>query len=129
MISIIQFFSVFKEVKRRWVYVFDPSGEDYYSQASETIGHLAFNDLFKGDCDDYSIMIASCIRAIGGEVQLVRTTTIRADGTSIGHLYPEVKIGDKKDLDSSILHALLEEAHSVGLIAVLASWKICCFCV
>lgn len=103
--KVIQFFSVFKEVKRRWVYVYDPSGEDYYSSASETIGHLEFDDLFKGDCDDYSIMIAACIRAIGGEVQLLRTTTVRADGTSIGHLYPEVKIGDKKDLDN-IAHVM-----------------------
>ena len=103
--KVIQFFSVFKEVKRRWVYVYDPSGEDYYSSASETIGHLEFDDLFKGDCDDYSIMIAACIRAIGGEVQLVRTTTVSADGTSIGHLYPEVKIGDKKDLDN-IAHVM-----------------------
>jgi len=102
---IVQFFSIFKEIKSRWVYVFDPSGEDYYSKASETIMQLEYNDLFKGDCDDYSILMAACIRAIGGEVQLVRTNILRQDGTTVGHLYPEVKIGDKKDLDN-IAHVM-----------------------
>ena len=98
--KIIQFFSIFKEIKTRWVYVSDPKGEDYYSKASETLAHLEYNDLFKGDCDDYSIMIAACIRAIGGEVRLIRTSVIDSEGNTSGHLYPEVKIGDKKDLDN-----------------------------
>jgi hypothetical protein len=102
---IVQYFSIFKEIRSRWVYVFDPSGEDYYSKASETIAQLEYNDLFKGDCDDYSILMAACIRAIGGEVQLVRTNVTRQDGTIQGHLYPEVKIGDKKELDN-IAHVL-----------------------
>ena len=103
--KIIQFFSIFKEIKTRWVYVSDPKGEDYYSKASETLAHLEYNDLFKGDCDDYSIMIAACIRAIGGEVRLIRTSVIDSDGKTSGHLYPEVKIGDKKDLDN-IAHVM-----------------------
>ena len=102
---IVQYFSIFKEIRSRWVYVFDPVGEDYYSKASQTIGQLEYNDLFKGDCDDYSILIASAIRAIGGEVKLVRTRVIQPDGSTIGHLYPEVKIGDKKDLDN-IAHVM-----------------------
>ena len=103
--KIIQFFSIFKEIKTRWVYVSDPKGEDYYSKASETLAHLEYNDLFKGDCDDYSIMIAACIRAIGGEVRLIRTSVIDSEGKTSGHLYPEVRIGDKKDLDN-IAHVM-----------------------
>ncbi len=102
---IVQFFSIFKEIRSRWVYVFDPMGEDYFSMASETIQQLEYNDLFKGDCDDYSILMAATIRAIGGEVRLVRTNVLRSDGTTIGHLYPEVRIGDKKDLDN-IAHVM-----------------------
>lgn len=102
---IVQFFSIFKEIRSRWVYVFDPSGEDYYSKASETIEQLNYNDLFKGDCDDYSILMAACIRAIGGEVRIVRTNVTQLDGTVIGHMYPEVKIGDKKEFDN-IAHVL-----------------------
>jgi hypothetical protein len=97
---IIQFFSVFKEIHSRWIYVFDPIGEDFYSKASETLKQMEYNDRFKGDCDDYSIFMAACIRAVGGEVKIIRTTIKRPDGTSYGHMYPEVHIGDKKELDN-----------------------------
>ncbi|MEX2485929.1 MAG: transglutaminase domain-containing protein [Brumimicrobium sp.] len=97
---VIQYFSIFKEIKARWVYVYDPKGEDYYSKASENINSLTHNNRFKGDCDDYSILVAACIRAIGGEVRLIRTRITQPNGTSIGHMYPEVKIGDKKELDN-----------------------------
>jgi hypothetical protein len=102
---VLQYFSIFKEIKSRWVYVYDPMGEDFYSSASENINSLAHNDRFKGDCDDYSIMIAACIRAIGGEVRLVRTRVTQRNGTSIGHMYPEVKVGDKKELEN-IAHVI-----------------------
>jgi hypothetical protein len=102
---VIQYFSIFKEIKSRWVYVYDPRGEDFYSSASENINSLAHNNRFKGDCDDYSIMIAACVRAIGGEVRLVRTRVMQRNGTSIGHMYPEVKVGDKKELEN-IAHVI-----------------------
>jgi hypothetical protein len=96
--KLIQYFSIFKEVVNIWEYVNDPSGEDYYSKASETIGLLKSDGKFKGDCDDYSILIASCIKAIGGEVRLVRTTIVSENGEEVGHLYPEVKIGTEADI-------------------------------
>lgn len=100
--TIVQAFSVFKEIYTRWVYVHDPQDQDYYAKASETMAFLKSGDgTFAGDCDDYSIFMAACIKAIGGEVRLVRTRIDKEDGTSIGHLYPEVYIGDKKDLESA----------------------------
>lgn len=98
----VQFFSVFKEVYGQWKYVYDPANEDYYSKASETLGQLQYDEFFKGDCDDYSIMIAACIKAIGGEVRLVRTTVIQENGDEIGHLYPEVKFGSEDDLETIV---------------------------
>lgn len=96
----IQYFSIFKEIKSNWIYVFDPLEEEYFSNASNTIELFRFNGKFKGDCDDYSILIAACIRAVGGEVRLIRTEVLQPDGSTIGHLYPEVKIGDKKDVEN-----------------------------
>lgn len=98
----VQYFSVFKEIYGQWKYVFDPANEDYYSKASETLTQLNYDDYFKGDCDDYSIMMAACIKAIGGEVRLVRTTVKRDDGIEIGHLYPEVKFGNTEDLETVV---------------------------
>ena len=96
------FFSVFKEVYGQWKYVYDPANEDYYSKASETLSQLAYDEYFKGDCDDYSIMMAACIKAIGGEVRLVRTTVKKSNGDEIGHLYPEVKFGNTEDLETVV---------------------------
>lgn len=97
----VQFFSVFKEIYGHWKYVFDPVDEEYYSKASQTLRQLTYDDNFKGDCDDYSIMMAACIKAIGGEVRLVRTVVER-DGVRNGHMYPEVKFGDSKDLETVV---------------------------
>lgn len=98
----VQFFSVFKEIYGQWKYVHDPANEDYYSSASQTLAQLKYDEYFKGDCDDYAIMMAACIKAIGGEVQLVRTTVEKSDGTRIGHLYPEVKFGNTEDLETIV---------------------------
>lgn len=94
-----QAISIFKEVRNRWNYVFDPHGEDLYVKSSNTLKLLDEDEKLKGDCDDYSIVMAGLIKAIGGEVQLVRTTITNPDSTLTGHLYPEVKIGKKKDLE------------------------------
>lgn len=73
---LVKCFSIFR-VMTVWNYVPDPKGEDYYATAAESV------KLMSGDCDDYSILIAACIKAVGGEVRLIRTPD---------HLYPEVKV-------------------------------------
>lgn len=95
-----QVLSIYKEVRNRWNYVFDPEGEDLYVKSSNTLKLLDEDDKLKGDCDDYSITMAALVKAIGGEVQLVRTLITNADSTITGHLYPEVKIGTKKELET-----------------------------
>ncbi|MEZ4938642.1 MAG: transglutaminase domain-containing protein [Crocinitomicaceae bacterium] len=96
--KLIQYFSIFKEIVNSWEYVNDPSGEDYYSKASETIRLLQSDGKFKGDCDDYSILMAACIKAVGGEIRLVRATIVTKSGEEVGHLYPEVKVGTEQDM-------------------------------
>jgi hypothetical protein len=82
--TIIQCFAVFKEINSRWNYVSDPKGKDYIAEASESIQYLS------GDCDDHSILMAACVKSIGGTPRL-----IHADG----HIYPELLIGSKKDFE------------------------------
>ncbi|MFC1731567.1 hypothetical protein ACFL6I_14720 [candidate division KSB1 bacterium] len=88
----IRYFSLFKSIKENWQYIPDPQNEEYYAKASETA------ELLAGDCDDYAIFIAACIKAIGGEVRLIRTPN---------HLYPEVKICVEKNFDP--VHYLIKE--------------------
>jgi len=81
----IQCFAVFKEINSRWNYVSDPKGKDYIARATESLRYLS------GDCDDHSILMASCVRAIGGTQRLIHTG---------GHIYPEILIGDRNDLET-----------------------------
>jgi hypothetical protein len=97
-LKILHCFSIFKEVRTRWNYVYDPKGDEYYSKTSVTLLQLEDDDKFKGDCDDYSILIAGLFTAVGGEVRLVRTE-VETPTRTIGHLYPELLIGNVKDLE------------------------------
>ncbi|MGQ7947697.1 transglutaminase [Flavobacterium sp. WC2509] len=82
--NLIQCFAVFKEINSRWNYVNDPKNGDYIATAHESLLY------FSGDCDDHSILMAACIRSIGGTPRLIHTK---------GHIYPEILIGSMKDLE------------------------------
>lgn len=83
--TIIQCFAVFKQINENWNYVHDPKNQEYFASASESV------DLLSGDCDDYSILIAACVRSIGGTPRIIYTT---------GHVYPEILIGNKSELET-----------------------------
>lgn len=85
--KLIQYFAVFKEIKQRWNYVNDPKGREYIAAASESLQH------FSGDCDDHAILMSASIKAIGGTPRIIHTG---------GHLYPEILIGDKNDLETAV---------------------------
>jgi hypothetical protein len=80
----IQCFSVFKDIRNRWIYVNDPHNAEYIASADESLLHFA------GDCDDHAILMAACIRAVGGTPRIIHTG---------GHLYPEMLVGTKADLE------------------------------
>ena len=85
--KMIQCFAVFKEIKRNWNYVNDPKGREYIAHASESLQH------FSGDCDDHAVLMAACIKAIGGTPRIIHTG---------GHLYPEILIGNQTELETAI---------------------------
>ena len=91
---LVQCFAVFKKINENWNYVSDPQDDEYIAKASESVKLLA------GDCDDHSILMAAGIKAIGGIPRLVYTK---------GHIYPEILIGKKKDLEyvSKLIHSKL----------------------
>lgn len=83
--NLIQSFAIFKEINSKWNYVNDPESRNYFAKASESVQHLS------GDCDDHSILMVASIKAIGGKARIIHTT---------GHMYPEVMIGKKRDLET-----------------------------
>ncbi len=84
--QVVRYFSVFKVIND-WNYIPDPKGEEYYAYASESV------DLMAGDCDDHAILMAACIKAIGGEPRIIHTDR---------HLYPEVKVCHEDDFEEII---------------------------
>lgn len=98
---LIQCFAVFKKINENWNYVSDPQDDEYIAKASESVKLLA------GDCDDHSILMAAAVKSIGGVPRLVYTN---------GHIYPELLIGSKKDLDhiGKLVHEKLFPDESDG---------------
>lgn len=91
--SIEQVCEIFDYCYKKWKYVNDPNGQEYIATASETI----FSSL-SGDCDDFAVLITSCVLAIGGNACIVY-----ADGSNGCHAYPQVDINSFKK-DKSLEH-------------------------
>lgn len=78
--------SLFKYIRLNFKYVPDAKRDEYFATPRETI----LNGL-GGDCDDHAILMASCMRAIGGMTRIVLVK---------GHAYPELYCGDKKGFEN-----------------------------
>ncbi|MFA4860521.1 transglutaminase family protein [Methanoregula sp.] len=85
--NLAQICDLWEAVYSRWTYVDDPDTGDYYSPASHTIA-LGF----KGDCDDFAIVVAAMIESVGGDARVMYAS----NGTA-GHAYPEVYVGTTKE--------------------------------
>ncbi|MEX6687108.1 transglutaminase family protein [Danxiaibacter flavus] len=82
---ITRYLSLFKYINQNFNYVPDSQRDEYYASPKETI----LNGL-GGDCDDHSILMASCLMSIGAKCRLVIID---------GHMYPEMFVGNKKDFE------------------------------
>lgn len=80
--NIAQICDIWENIHEQWTYVNDPVGIEYPSPASRTI-LLGL----KGDCDDYAIVTAAAIEAIGGASRIIYTSD---------HAYPEVAIAKSR---------------------------------
>jgi hypothetical protein len=77
--------SLFKYINNHFNYVPDNLRDEYFATAKETI----LNGL-GGDCDDHSILMASCLMSIGARVRLIIVK---------GHMYPELYAGNKEQYE------------------------------
>lgn len=87
--------SLIKYIKDNYKYVKDPNGFDYFASPQESCKLMA------GDCDDYSILMASCLEAIGADVRIIWAPN---------HVYPELYCGNKKNFDkyAGAIYSLFE---------------------
>jgi len=81
-----QIAALHRYVSSRWKYVNDPltGRRDYLSPASRTIA-LGFS----GDCDDFAILLAACVEAVGGRARIMSGSC--SEGY---HAWCEVYTGD-----------------------------------
>ncbi len=86
--TINQICSIYEHMVDNWSYARDTRGieEFQYSNQSLEYGKGKFSG--QGDCDDFSILMASLIESIGGTSRIVL-----AYGPNGGHAYTEVYLG------------------------------------
>jgi len=101
--NIGQICSIYEYIRGEWRYVSDPSGQEYFAYASESIE----NGLV-GDCDDFAILMAATIEAIGGGSRV-----ILASGPEGAHAYAEVYVGpEEAELTQKILQDLANKYYT-----------------
>lgn len=83
---------VFDYVNRHWEYRYEDNA-DFFFGASQTI-----NEGYKGDCDDYSIVMSALLKNMGFNTRIVTATN-----ADYGHAYPELYIGNSKETAYEIL--------------------------
>ncbi|MBX2923280.1 MAG: transglutaminase domain-containing protein [Chitinophagaceae bacterium] len=98
---IVRYLSLFKHINSTFKYVGDPERDEYYASPKETI-----ENGLGGDCDDHTILMISCMKAIGAKCRMVLTEN---------HVYPELFCGDKKkfmQIQEAITHLFSTENFS-----------------
>jgi len=92
--NIGQVCAIWYYLKKNWRYVNDPRGIEYFAPANESI-----DAKLSGDCDDFAILMASLIEAIGGSSRI-----ILAFGPQGGHAYCEVCVGQNPQQVQTIIN-------------------------
>ncbi len=90
--NIKQVCAVFDYIYRRWNYTSDPNGMEYFEKAGVSLYTMT------GDCDDYSTLIVSMLKSLGGDGRIVCVS---------GHAYPELYLG--MDLPHEDLEKVLDD--------------------
>lgn len=93
---------IFEYCHNNWKYVNDPKGSEYLASASESI-HCGLN----GDCDDFAVLMASCILAVGGDA-----TVVLGQSPEGGHAWAEVDINGFANSDPAYIKSYIEQNFS-----------------
>lgn len=97
--SQVRLLSLFKHINSHFKYVSDSERDEYFATAKETI-----QNGLGGDCDDHTILMVTCMKAIGAHCRMILTD---------GHLYPELLCGDEKQFEmmqQAVIHLFGNEA-------------------
>ncbi|WP_407264889.1 transglutaminase-like domain-containing protein [Tenacibaculum maritimum] len=104
-----------EHVRKNWHYIYDPATDNDTWRSAEATISLKFQGKYPGDCDDYSILLASFARQIG----LTSRVAAGFDGKD-GHAFAEFKI-QQNDIKSPYLRGF-DYRKSNGYIWVSLDW-------
>ncbi|HAJ57484.1 MAG TPA: hypothetical protein DCL35_06915 [Candidatus Omnitrophica bacterium] len=88
--------AIWSYLKGNWNYANDPRGFEYFAPAFESV-----EANLTGDCDDFAILMASSIEAIGGSARVVL-----AYAKDSAHAYCEVYVSDNPEHARGIVEEL-----------------------
>jgi transglutaminase-like putative cysteine protease len=87
--------ALFDYLYKKWNYSSDPGGMEYFEKAGVSVFTMS------GDCDDYSILLVSMIKSLGGDGRIICVS---------GHAYPELYLG--KDLSDEVPDLLMQRINN-----------------
>ena len=118
--TINQICSIYEYMVGNWSYKRDPRGIEVFQYSNESLNYGEGRYSGQGDCDDFSILLASLIESIGGTSRIVL-----AYGPMGGHAYAEVYLGTSGDSDSDVERMLswLRKKYKVNEINTHADLK------
>jgi len=103
-----QICSIYDYMVDNWTFASDWRGLEQFQYSNYTLRKgMEFGTSGKGDCDDFSILLASLIEAIGGTPRVVF-----AYGQGGGHAYTEVYLGRRNDSDVKRMLAWLRSEYN-----------------
>lgn len=80
-------FGIYEHVSKRVSYVSDPVGEEYVASPNETI------ETGGGDCDDYTVLLASMYKAVG-----INPTLVQVHNEEYGHVFLILPVGETLEM-------------------------------
>jgi hypothetical protein len=93
--TISQICSIYSYMVGNWSYARDTRGIEEFQYSNESLEYGKGKFSGQGDCDDFSILLASLIESIGGTSRIML-----AYGPMGGHAYTEVYLGKAEGIDS-----------------------------
>ena len=96
--TINQICSIYGHMVDNWSYARDTRGIEEFQYSNQSLEYGKGKYSGQGDCDDFSILMASLIESIGGTSRIVL-----AYGPDSGHAYTEVYLGKAGGPESDVL--------------------------
>lgn len=95
--TIDQICSIYDYMVGNWRYARDPHGIEVFQFSNESLELGKGKYSGQGDCDDFSILLASLIESIGGTSRIILASEPRG-----GHAFAEVYLGKAEGNDSDV---------------------------